>query len=139
TNILSDVLDAHGRTSFRTAETEKYPHVTYFFNGGKEEAPRGEERRMAPSPRVATYDLQPEINAEMVADGLVDAVREQRHDLYVCNFANADMVGHTGVLEAAIRAVETVDTQLARVVEACAARRTTLIVTADHGNCEQMW
>lgn len=94
---------------------------------------------MAPSPRVATYDLQPEMNAEMVADGLVDAVREQRHDLYVCNFANPDMVGHTGLLKAAIRAVETVDTQLSRVVEACAASGTTLIVTADHGNCEQMW
>lgn len=138
-NILADVLVANGRTSFRTAETEKYPHVTYFFNGGKEEAPPGEERRMVPSPRVATYDLQPEMSAEGVADGLVEAIRERRHDLYVCNFANPDMVGHTGVLEAAIKAVETVDAQLARVVQACEETGTALLVTADHGNCEQMW
>lgn len=138
-NILADVLAAHGRTSFRTAETEKYPHVTYFFNGGKEEAPAGEERRMVPSPKVATYDLQPEMSAAGVAEGLVEAIRGRRHDLYVCNFANPDMVGHTGVIEAAVRAVETVDAQLARVVEACEESGTTLVVTADHGNCEQMW
>jgi 2,3-bisphosphoglycerate-independent phosphoglycerate mutase len=138
-NILADVLAQNRRTSFRTAETEKYPHVTYFFNGGKEEAPQGEARRMVQSPRVATYDLQPEMSAAGVADGLVEAVREGRHDLYVCNFANPDMVGHTGVLEAAIEAVETVDVQLARVVEACEASATSLLVTADHGNCEQMW
>ena len=138
-NILADVLVANGRTSFRTAETEKYPHVTYFFNGGKEEAPEGEERRMVPSPKVATYDLQPEMSAAGVADGLVEAIRERRHDLYVCNFANPDMVGHTGIVEAAVKAVETVDAQLGRVVEACEASGTTLVVTADHGNCEQMW
>lgn len=138
-NILADVLAAHGRTSFRTAETEKYPHVTYFFNGGKEEPPPGEERRMVPSPRVATYDLQPEMSAAGVADGLVEAIQDRRHDLYVCNFANPDMVGHSGVLEAAVRAVETVDAQLARVVEACRQTGTALVVTADHGNCEQMW
>jgi 2,3-bisphosphoglycerate-independent phosphoglycerate mutase len=138
-NILADVLAANGRTSFRTAETEKYPHVTYFFNGGKEEARAGEERRMVQSPKVATYDLQPEMSAAGVADGLVEAVRERRHDLYVCNFANPDMVGHTGVLQAAITAVETVDAQLQRVVEACAETGTSLLVTADHGNCEQMW
>jgi 2,3-bisphosphoglycerate-independent phosphoglycerate mutase len=133
------VLAANGRTSFRTAETEKYPHVTYFFNGGKEEPLPGEEREMVQSPRVATYDLQPEMSASGVADGLVAAIRARRHDVYVCNFANPDMVGHTGVLEAAITAVETVDTELARVVDACEATGTTLIVTADHGNCEQMW
>ena len=139
TNILADVLAAHGRTSFRTAETEKYPHVTYFFNGGKEEAPQGEERRMVQSPRVATYDLQPEMSALGVAEGLVEAIRERRHDLYVWNFANPDMVGHTGVIEAAVTAVETVDAELAKVVEACAESGTALLVTADHGNCEQMW
>lgn len=138
-NILADVLVANGRTSFRTAETEKYPHVTYFFNGGKEEPPPGEERRMVPSPRVATYDLQPEMSAEGVADGLLEAIRERRHDLYVCNFANPDMVGHTGVLEAAIKAVQTVDAQLSRVLKACEESGTALLVTADHGNCEQMW
>jgi 2,3-bisphosphoglycerate-independent phosphoglycerate mutase len=138
-NILSDVLAQHGRTSFRTAETEKYPHVTYFFNGGLEHAPAGEERRLVPSPRVPTYDQQPEMSASAVADGLVEAIRARRHDLYVCNFANPDMVGHTGVFEAAVRAVETTDGCLARVVEACRETGTALLVTADHGNCEQMW
>ncbi|HET7321661.1 MAG TPA: 2,3-bisphosphoglycerate-independent phosphoglycerate mutase, partial [Longimicrobiaceae bacterium] len=138
-NILCDVLEKEGRTSFRTAETEKYPHVTYFFNGGKEAPPEGEERRMVPSPKVATYDLQPEMSAPAVADGLVEAIAGKRHDVYVCNFANPDMVGHTGVLEAAIEAVETVDAQLGRVVEVCRETGTTLLVTADHGNCEQMW
>ena len=94
---------------------------------------------MVQSPRVATYDLQPEMSAEGVADGLVEVLRERKHDIYVCNFANPDMVGHTGVLEAAIRAVETVDAQLARVVQACEESGTSLLVTADHGNCEQMW
>lgn len=138
-NILADVLAAHGRRTFRTAETEKYPHVTYFFNGGIEEPKVGETRRMVPSPKVATYDLEPEMSAAGVADGLVDALRSREHDLLVCNFANPDMVGHTGVLEAAVRAVETVDAQLGRVLAACEETGTTLIVTADHGNCEQMW
>jgi 2,3-bisphosphoglycerate-independent phosphoglycerate mutase len=138
-NLLCDVLAQHDRTSFRTAETEKYPHVTYFFNGGREEPFPGEERRMVPSPKVATYDLQPEMSAPGVADGLVEAIRAKRHDIYVCNFANPDMVGHTGVLEAAITAVQTVDAQLARVVEACRETGTALLFTADHGNCEQMW
>jgi 2,3-bisphosphoglycerate-independent phosphoglycerate mutase len=138
-NLLCDVLAQHDRTSFRTAETEKYPHVTYFFNGGREAPFPGEERRVVPSPKVATYDLQPEMSAEGVADGLVEAIEDRRHDVYICNFANPDMVGHTGVLEAAVRAVETVDGQLARVVEACRASGTALLVSADHGNCEQMW
>jgi 2,3-bisphosphoglycerate-independent phosphoglycerate mutase len=115
-NLLADVLAQHGRTSFRTAETEKYPHVTYFFNGGLEEAPTGEDRRMVPSPMVPTYDQQPEMSAREVTDGLVDAIRAcGAYDLCVCNFANPDMVGHTGVLEAAVRAVETVDACLGQV------------------------
>lgn len=138
-NILADVLAANGRKTFRTAETEKYPHVTYFFNGGIEEPKRGEVRRMVPSPRVATYDLQPEMSAVGVTDGLVEAIHSRSFDLLVCNYANPDMVGHTGVLEAAIRAVATVDQQLGRVIDACAKTGTTLLVTADHGNCEQMW
>jgi 2,3-bisphosphoglycerate-independent phosphoglycerate mutase len=138
-NILAEVLERHGMHGFRTAETEKYPHVTYFFNGGVEEAPRGEDRRMVPSPRVATYDLQPEMSADDVASGLVEAIRSRRYDVLVCNFANPDMVGHTGVFEAAVKAVETVDRDLARVVEAARETGTTLLVTADHGNCEQMW
>jgi 2,3-bisphosphoglycerate-independent phosphoglycerate mutase len=138
-NILADVLRAHGRTSFRTAETEKYPHVTYFFNGGIEEPPPGETRKMVPSPKVATYDLQPEMSAPAVADVLLEAIHSTSYDLLVCNFANPDMVGHTGVLAAAITAVETVDRELGRILEACAATGTTVLVTADHGNCEQMW
>jgi len=138
-NLLADVLDQHGRTSFRTAETEKYAHVTYFFNGGREEPHPGETRSMVPSPKVSTYDLQPEMSAESVTDGLIDAIERQAHDLFVCNFANPDMVGHSGLLEAAVRAVEVVDQQLKRVVEACMRTDTTLLVTADHGNCEQMW
>jgi 2,3-bisphosphoglycerate-independent phosphoglycerate mutase len=139
TNILAEVLERHGMRGFRTAETEKYPHVTYFFNGGLEEAPRGEDRRMVPSPRVATYDLQPEMSADEVASGLVAAIRGRCYDVMVCNFANPDMVGHTGVFQAAVKAVETVDRDLAGVVQACAETATTLLVSADHGNCEQMW
>jgi 2,3-bisphosphoglycerate-independent phosphoglycerate mutase len=139
TNLLADVLAAAGRRGFRTAETEKYPHVTYFFNGGVEEAPTGEERRMVPSPKVATYDLQPEMSAAGVTDGLVEAIQSEQYDLLVCNYANPDMVGHTGVLQAAIRAVETVDACLGRVVDACRQTGTALLVTADHGNCDQMW
>jgi 2,3-bisphosphoglycerate-independent phosphoglycerate mutase len=138
-NILADVLHQHQRTSFRTAETEKYPHVTYFFNGGREQPHPGETRNMVPSPKVATYDLQPEMSAAGVTDGLLSAIESRDFDLLVCNYANPDMVGHTGVLEAAVKAVETVDQQLARVVAACEQTGTTLLVTADHGNCEQMW
>jgi 2,3-bisphosphoglycerate-independent phosphoglycerate mutase len=137
--LLADVLEARGLKSFRTAETEKYPHVTFFFNGGVEEAPEGEARRMVPSPRVATYDLQPEMSAAEVTRGLVEAIRSREYDVLVCNYANPDMVGHTGVLEAAIRAVEAVDAGLAEVLAACRETETALLVTADHGNCEQMW
>jgi 2,3-bisphosphoglycerate-independent phosphoglycerate mutase len=138
-DILADVLEARGMKSFRTAETEKYPHVTFFFNGGVEDPPEGETRRLVPSPKVATYDLQPEMSAPEVTRGLVEAIRSEQYDCIVCNFANPDMVGHTGVLAAAIKAVETVDADLGEVVAACRDARTTLIVSADHGNCEQMW
>jgi len=136
---LSDVLAAHGLRSFRTAETEKYPHVTYFFNGGVEDPPAGEVRRLVQSPKVATYDLQPEMSEPDVARGLVDAIRSREYDVMVCNFANPDMVGHTGVMEAAVRAVEAVDEGLGQVLAACRETGTALLVTADHGNCEQMW
>jgi 2,3-bisphosphoglycerate-independent phosphoglycerate mutase len=138
-DILADVLEARGLRSFRTAETEKYPHVTFFFNGGKEVAPDGETRRLVPSPKVATYDLQPEMSEPEVARGLVEAIRGREYDCLVCNFANPDMVGHTGSLEAAIKAVETVDAGVGEVLAACRDTATTLIVSADHGNCEQMW
>lgn len=138
-DILADVVEVHGLKSFRTAETEKYPHVTFFFNGGVEEAPEGETRRVVPSPKVATYDLQPEMSAPDVTRGLVEAIRSEAYDVLVCNYANPDMVGHTGSLEAAKKAVETVDAGVAEVLAACRETGTTLIVSADHGNCEQMW
>jgi 2,3-bisphosphoglycerate-independent phosphoglycerate mutase len=138
-DLLCDVLAARGMTSFRTAETEKYPHVTYFFNGGEEPPPPGETRRLVDSPRVPTYDLQPEMSAPEVTRGLVDAIRSRSFDVLVCNYANPDMVGHTGVMEAAVRAVEAVDRGLGEVLQACRESGTTLLVTADHGNCEQMW
>ena len=123
----------------RLAETEKYAHVTYFFNGGREECFPGEDRVLVPSPKVPTYDLQPEMSAAGVADALIASVSQKKHDVIICNFANPDMVGHTGSLEAAIAAVKAVDGCLARVIPAILAAGGAAIVTADHGNCEQMW
>lgn len=136
-NTLGSWVAQKGLTQFRLAETEKYPHVTFFLNGGKEEPEVGEDRYMAPSPKVATYDLQPEMSAAEVGDAFVEAINK-RYDLIVCNFANPDMVGHSGILEAAIKAVETVDTQLGRVIDALDEVGGAVIVTADHGNCETM-
>ena len=133
------MLAAHGLTNLRLAETEKYAHVTYFFNGGREECFPGEERVLVPSPKVATYDLQPEMSAAGVADALIASVSARKHDVIICNFANPDMVGHTGSLDAAIKAVKAVDACLARVIPAILAAGGSAIVTADHGNCEQMW
>ena len=137
-NILGQVVAAAGRTQLRMAETEKYPHVTYFLNGGEETPYAGEDRIMVPSPKVATYDLQPEMSAPELADKAVSAIGSGQYDLIVLNFANPDMVGHTGSLQAAIRAVETVDTGLGRIADAVAAQGGALLVTADHGNCEMM-
>ncbi len=136
--ILAEHLSTLDRTQFRTAETEKYPHVTYFFNGGKEPPYPGEERLLVPSPKVATYDLAPEMSAAGVTDVLCAALARREHDFLLCNFANADMVGHTGIPKAVIAAVETVDACLGRVVPACEESGTRLLVTADHGNCEVM-
>jgi 2,3-bisphosphoglycerate-independent phosphoglycerate mutase len=136
--ILAEVLADRSLTQFRTAETEKYPHVTYFFNGGVEPPFPCEERVLVPSPKVATYDLMPEMSAVGVTDGLCRALEAAEHDFLLCNFANADMVGHTGVVPAIIRAVETIDACLARVVTSAARSGTRLLVTADHGNCEVM-
>ena len=136
--ILGEVVAAAGRTQLRMAETEKYPHVTYFLNGGREEPFAGEERIMVPSPKVATYDLQPEMSAPELTRKAVDAIGTGRFDLVILNFANADMVGHTGSLAAATRAVEAVDTGLGRIVEAVTARGGAVLVTADHGNAELM-
>ncbi|HEX5004509.1 MAG TPA: 2,3-bisphosphoglycerate-independent phosphoglycerate mutase [Gemmatimonadales bacterium] len=136
--IVAEVLADAGRTQLRTAETEKYPHVTYFFNGGVELPYRGEERILIPSQQVATYDLAPAMSAEGVTDVLCKAIREPAHDFVLCNFANADMVGHTGVMPAVVEAVETVDRCLARVLQAAEGTGATVLVTADHGNCEMM-
>jgi 2,3-bisphosphoglycerate-independent phosphoglycerate mutase len=136
--ILGEVVAAAGRTQLRIAETEKYPHVTYFLNGGREAVFPGEERILVPSPKVATYDLQPEMSAPQVTARAVEAIRSGRFDLIVLNFANPDMVGHTGKLAAAIRAVEAVDAGLGRIAEAVRAMGGALLVTADHGNAELM-
>ncbi len=136
--IVAETVSAHGMTMFRTAETEKYAHVTYFFNGGIETPYAGEERLLVPSPQVATYDLMPEMNAAGVTDVLCKAVEAGEHDFILCNYANGDMVGHSGVLPAVIQAVETVDTCLARVLKSVERTGAQLIVTADHGNCELM-
>jgi 2,3-bisphosphoglycerate-independent phosphoglycerate mutase len=136
--ILGEVVALAGRTQLRMAETEKYPHVTYFLNGGEERQYRGEERIMVPSPKVATYDLQPEMSAPELTTRAVEAIRSGLHDLIVLNYANPDMVGHTGSLPAAIRAVEAVDASLGRVAAAVLEAGGALLVTADHGNCELM-
>ena len=137
-NILGEVVANAGRTQLRTAETEKYPHVTYFLNGGREEPFTGEDRIMVPSPKVATYDLQPEMSAPELTEKVVAAIRSGKYDLIVLNYANPDMVGHTGNLPAAIKAVETVDAGLGRIAEAIERSGGALVVTADHGNCEMM-
>lgn len=136
--IVAEVLADQGRSQLRTAETEKYPHVTYFFNGGHEPPYRGEERSLVPSQKVATYDLAPEMSAVAITDVLVHAIERRSHDFLLCNFANADMVGHTGVLSAVIRAVETVDLCLTRILKVTEAGAVPVLVTADHGNCELM-
>jgi 2,3-bisphosphoglycerate-independent phosphoglycerate mutase len=136
--ILAAVLADQGRTQFRTAETEKYPHVTYFFNGGYEPPYRGEERCLIPSQRVATYDLAPEMSASGITDALCRTIESKNHDFILCNYANADMVGHTGVLSAVVRAVETVDSCLARVLNSADKTGAVVLITADHGNCELM-
>jgi 2,3-bisphosphoglycerate-independent phosphoglycerate mutase len=137
-NVLGEVVADAGATQLRMAETEKYAHVTYFLNGGREDRFPQEERILVPSPKVATYDLQPEMSAPQLTDKAVDAILSGEHDMIVLNYANPDMVGHTGDLAAAIKAVETVDTCLGRLVDAARQAGAALLVTADHGNCELM-
>ena len=136
--IVAEVLSERGKTMFRTAETEKYAHVTYFFNGGFEVPYPGEERLLVPSQKVATYDLAPEMSAPGITDVLCSAIEKREHDFILCNYANGDMVGHSGVLGAAVKAVETVDECLARVLASAERSAARVIVTADHGNCEMM-
>ena len=138
TETLGEVVAAAGKHQLRIAETEKYAHVTFFFNGGREEVFEGEERILVPSPDVATYDLKPEMSAPEVTDKLVAAIESGRFDLVVCNYANGDMVGHTGDLAAAMKAVETVDACVGRLAEALRKTGGCMLLTADHGNAEQM-
>jgi 2,3-bisphosphoglycerate-independent phosphoglycerate mutase len=136
---FADVIADAGRTNLRLAETEKYAHVTYFFNCGREEPYGGEDRILVPSQKVPTYDLMPEMSARGIADALVADIERDAHDIVICNFANADMVGHTGSLEATITAVQTLDECLGRILTALRRAGGSAIVTADHGNAEQMW
>lgn len=136
---LGDVVARAGKRQLRLAETEKYPHVTFFFNGGDETIRTGEERHLVPSPAVATYDLQPEMSADNVLAAALDSLSTQKHDLLIINFANPDMVGHTGDLAAAIQAVETVDQCVGTLCTALVAQKGQMLLTADHGNCEVMW
>ncbi|SDL27922.1 2,3-bisphosphoglycerate-independent phosphoglycerate mutase [Pseudomonas indica] len=138
TNVLGEYLAKNGKTQLRIAETEKYAHVTFFFSGGREEPFEGEERILIPSPKVATYDLQPEMSAPEVTDRIVEAIEQQRYDVIVVNYANGDMVGHTGVFEAAVKAVECLDTCMGRIVDALDKVGGEALITADHGNVEQM-
>lgn len=137
-NTLGAVVSAAGKTQLRIAETEKYPHVTFFFNGGQEVKFPGEDRILVHSPKVATYDLQPAMSAFEVKDKVVEAILSQKYDLIILNFANSDMVGHTGVIPAAVQAVETVDTCMGEVVEAIEKVGGEALITADHGNSEKM-
>ena len=137
--VLADVIAENGLKQLHTAETEKYAHVTFFLNGGIEDPKPGEERVLVPSPKVATYDLKPEMSAPEVTEKLVEAINEDRADFYIVNFANCDMVGHTGVFEAAVKAVEAVDTALSKVIPAIEAKGGFALITADHGNADHMF
>ncbi|MEP6508190.1 MAG: 2,3-bisphosphoglycerate-independent phosphoglycerate mutase [Gemmatimonadales bacterium] len=136
--IVAEVLSGEGLRILKTAETEKYPHVTYFFNGGKEAPFSGEDRILVPSQKVATYDLMPEMSAPGITDVLCKAIREKSHDFILCNYANADMVGHSGSIDATIKAVEAVDQCLARIMKSAEKAGFRLLITADHGNAEMM-
>ena len=137
-NVLGEWLEKHNKTQLRISETEKYAHVTFFFSGGKEDTFNDEERILVPSPQVATYDLQPEMNSTLLTDKLVAAIESGAHDFIVCNYPNGDMVGHTGDFDAAIKACEAVDTCIGRVLVALEKTNSECLITADHGNAEQM-
>ncbi|MBL1416730.1 MAG: 2,3-bisphosphoglycerate-independent phosphoglycerate mutase [Moritella sp.] len=137
-NTLGSVLEQQNKTQLRISETEKYAHVTFFFNGGVEDPFTGEDRELIPSPQVATYDLQPEMNSEMLTDKFVAAIESEKYDVIICNYPNGDMVGHTGVFDAAVKACEAVDQSIGRVVEALEKVGGECLITADHGNAEMM-
>ena len=138
-DTLGETISKNNLKQLRIAETEKYAHVTYFFNGGEEKQFKGESHILIPSPKVETYDLQPEMNASIVTDKLLDAINEDKYDVFILNFANGDMVGHTGVLGAAIKALENLDKFIGKIVDLFLVKDGTILITADHGNCEEMW
>ena len=138
-NTFGEYISKLGLTQLRIAETEKYPHVTFFFNGGEEKTFTGEDRILVPSPKVETYDLQPEMSAFEVTEKLEEAIVSKKYNAIVCNYANGDMVGHSGNLTAAIKAVETLDTCIGRIVNAMQSIGGEVIITADHGNAETMF
>lgn len=137
-NVLGEWFEKNNKTQLRISETEKYAHVTFFFSGGRESEFEGETRELIPSPQVATYDLQPEMNSEMLTDKLVAAIKSGKYDAIICNYPNGDMVGHSGVFEAAVKACEAVDSCIGRVVDALEEFGGEALITADHGNAEQM-
>ena len=139
TNVLGEYVAAHGKTQLRIAETEKYAHVTFFFNGGREAPFEGEDRCVIPSPKVATYDLQPEMSAYLVADECKKRIESGKYDMIILNFANCDMVGHTGIFDAAVKAVEAVDKAAGEVIDAVVAEGGAVLLTADHGNADKMY
>ena len=137
--MLGEYLAANGKTQLRIAETEKYAHVTFFFNGGREEPFAGEDRCVIPSPKVATYDLQPEMSAYPVAEECVKRIESGKYDMIILNFANCDMVGHTGIFDAAVKAVEAVDAAAGQVIDAVVKAGGAVLLTADHGNADKMF
>jgi 2,3-bisphosphoglycerate-independent phosphoglycerate mutase len=137
-NSFGELLEKLGKTQLRIAETEKYAHVTFFFSGGREELYQGEDRILVPSPDVATYDLKPEMSAPEVTAKLIEAITSGKYDAIICNYANGDMVGHTGVFDAAVKAAEAIDEALAAVTSTVLEYNCECLITADHGNCEQM-
>ena len=137
-DTFGEYISKNGLTQLRIAETEKYAHVTFFFNGGVEKTYPGEDRALIASPKVATYDLQPEMSAYLVTEEVLKRIDSDQYDVIILNYANCDMVGHTGVFDAAVKAVETVDECMGRVVDAVRAKGGTVIITADHGNADQM-
>ena len=138
-DTLGEVISKHGLSQLRLAETEKYPHVTFFFNGGNEKKYVNEDRILVPSPKVATYDLKPEMSAKQIDEKLSFSIKNHKYDLIIVNFANPDMVGHTGNLNSTIKAVETVDNSIGNLKRAIDETNGVILLTADHGNCEVMW
>jgi 2,3-bisphosphoglycerate-independent phosphoglycerate mutase len=138
-NLFAECISRAGLKQLRIAETEKYAHVTFFFNGGIEQPFPGEDRVLIPSPKVATYDLKPEMSAYEITDRLVQAIRESKYDVIICNFANADMVGHSGNFAATVKAIEALDTYLGKIMNALKMVNGELLITADHGNAEKMY